>query len=259
MDLSIIIVSYKVKGLLKKCLESIQSARGGLSLEVFVVDNESGDGTDEMVRHDFGWVKFIAAGGNLGFARANNLALARAAGEYVLFLNPDTEVASDTFARALELIKSRPKCGVLGPKMAFSDGSFQPSVRRFPTFAAISLMLLKLPKIFPHLAPIDRYLATDFDYSQEQPVDQVMGAFMLMPRAVLDKVGGFDERFFIWFEEVDLCRRVKSAGYSVIYTPEVSIIHHGGKSFAQQSLVTNQRRFFVSAFKYFVKYGFSSR
>lgn len=255
MDLSVIIVSYKVKTLLTACLESIESARGGLSVEVFVVDNDSGDGTDAMVKADFPWVKFIAAGGNLGFAKANNLALKQSTGENVLFLNPDTEVSADTFSAAVKIIKARPECGVLGPKMVFGDGSFQPSVRRFPTVTAILLMLLKLPKIFSHLSAIDRYLAVDFDYSREQSVDQVMGAFMLMPRAVLQQIGGFDERFFIWFEEVDLCRRVKAAGYSVIYSPEVKIVHHGGKSFAQQSLVTNQRRFFVSALKYFLKYG----
>lgn len=255
MDLSVIIVSYKVKELLKVCLESIESARGGLSLEVFVVDNDSRDGTDKMISADFPWVRFIPAGGNLGFARANNLALAQATGDYVLFLNPDTEVYDDTFVRALKLIKDRPKCGVLGPKMVFGDGSSQSSVRRFPTLMAITLMLLKLTKIFPHLPAVDRYLATDFDYTREQEVDQVMGAFMLMPRAILNIVGGFDERFFIWFEEVDLCRRVKDAGYSVIYAPEITIVHHGGKSFAQQSLVTNQRRFFESALKYFLKYG----
>ena len=120
-------------------------------------------------------------------------------------------------------------------------------------------MLLKLPKLFPHLGPVDKYLAIDFDYSKTQAVDQIMGAFMLGSKSLLDKIDGFDERFFIWFEEVDLCLTVKKMGYQVIYNAEIEIIHHGGKSFAQQALVTNQRIFFQSALKYFLKNGFQTK
>lgn len=275
MDFSIIIVSWKVKDLLKKCLRSIESARGDLTLEIFVVDNDSQDGTVEMVKHDFpqvnpvkygeavnfskknlfNGVKLIASDKNFGFARANNLALKQATGEYALLLNPDTELKADTLSHALEFMKRSPDCGVLGPKMFYPDGSLQPSVRRFPTVWPILLMLLKLPKIFPHLKSIDRYLAVDFDYSKEQEVDQVMGAFMLMPKKVIEQVGLLDERFFVWFEEVDLCRRIKAAGFKIIYSPSVSIVHHGGKSFKQQAIISTQWRFFASALKYFLKHG----
>jgi GT2 family glycosyltransferase len=119
----------------------------------------------------------------------------------------------------------------------------------------VFLMLIKAPKVFKRLKAIDHYLAVDFDYSRLQEVDQVMGAFMLMPKEVVEKVKGFDERYFIWFEEVDLCLTVKKAGYKIIYNPELVIIHHGGKSFAQQTLVNNQKMFFTSAFKYFTKNG----
>jgi len=256
MDLSVIIVSWKVRDLLKKCLESIRSAQGDLSLEIFVVDNDSQDSTVEMVKNEFPNVKLIINDKNLGFAKANNLALRQSRGEYVLLLNPDTELNSEALGHSLEFMRHNSDCGILGAKMFYPDGSLQPSVRRFPTIWPIILMLLKLPKIFPHLKPVDKYLAADFDYNKEQEVDQVMGAFMLMPKAVLDKVGLLDERFFVWFEEVDLCRRVKSAGYKIIYSPDISVIHHGGKSFGQQAVIKNQQLFFTSALKYFLKHGF---
>lgn len=251
--ISIIIVSYKVRDLLEKCLNSIEKYRGGLSLEIFVVDNASGDGTAEMVKKKFPQVKLIASDKNLGFARANNLALKQATGEYVLLLNPDTEIFADTLSESLAAFKRHPDCGVLGVHMIYPDGSPQPSVRRLPTVWPILLMLLKLPKIFPHLKSVDRYLASDFDYEKEQEAEQVMGAYMLIPQAVTSKVGLLDERFFVWFEEVDFCRRVRQAGYKVIYTPATKIIHWGGKSFGQQKVVTNQWRFFKSAVLYFLK------
>lgn len=254
IDVSIVIVSWKVRELLKKCLESINSSRGDLQLEIFVVDNASNDGTVEMVKHYFPDVILIANHENAGFAKANNAALKRARGEYVLLLNPDTEIYGDTLIKSLEYMKRHSLCGALGPKMIYPDGRLQPSVRRFPKLWPIILMLLKIPKILPNLKSIDNYLAKDFDYSREQVVDQIMGAYIFIPKAVLDKVGHLDERFFIWFEEVDFCRRLKSAGYEVRYSPDISIIHHGGKSFAQQALISNQKMFFMSALKYFLKY-----
>lgn len=259
MDISIIIVSWRVKDLLKKCLESILASTG-VSFEIIVVDNNSADGTAEMLSQDFsGQIKFIKNDKNLGFAKANNLGLKQATGDYVLFLNPDTEIQSDTLAKSLNFMKQHPNCGIMGSRMYFKSGEPQPSVRRFPTVSAILLMLFKLPKLFAHLPAIDKYLATDFDYGKEQTVKQVMGAFMLVPKWLIRKIGGFDERFFIWFEEVDLCLAVRKLGYQVIYNPDISIIHYGGKSFSQQALVANQWRFFQSALKYFLKNGFKTR
>ena len=181
------------------------------------------------------------------------MALKQATREYVLLLNPDTELNAYTLIDSVKYMKSCTDCGVMGPKMLYPDGKLQPSVRRFPKAWPIFLMLFKLPKLFPHLKSIDRYLATDFDYSKEQEVDQVMGAFMLIPKIVVNKVGPLDERFFIWFEEVDYCRRVRKSGYQIYYHPEVMIIHHGGKSFSQAGLVKNQWHFFTSALLYFLK------
>jgi GT2 family glycosyltransferase len=261
MDISIIIVSWQVSDLLKKCLETVFNSNGNLNFEVIVVDNASKDDSVTMVKENFsteiasGKLKLIASHQNLGFAKANNLGVKSATGDYILYLNPDTEIQSDTLEKALTFIKNNPECGILGPKMLYPDGSAQSSVRRFPTFWPVFLMLIKAPKVFKRLKAIDHYLAVDFDYSRLQEVDQVMGAFMLMPKEVVEKVKGFDERYFIWFEEVDLCLTVKKAGYKIVYNPELVIVHHGGKSFAQQTLINNQKIFFTSAFKYFTKNG----
>ncbi|MFA6593998.1 MAG: glycosyltransferase family 2 protein [Candidatus Buchananbacteria bacterium] len=252
-QLSIIIVSYKVKDLLVKCLDSIYKNQGDLTLEIIIVDNASGDGTAETIKEKFPQARLIASNKNLGFAKANNLAIKQATGEQVLLLNPDTEIFSDTLSKSLEVLKRYGDCGVLGVQMFYPDGRPQPSVRRLPTLWPIILMLLKLPKFFPHLKSIDYYLAEDFNYAKEQEAEQVMGAFMLIPRLVLDKIGLLDERFFVWFEEVDFCRRARQAGYKIIYTPAAKIIHYGGKSFGQQKVITNQWRFFKSAVLYFLK------
>jgi len=249
IDISIVIVSWKVKGLLKKCLDSIYAHQGDLTLEIFVVDNGSGDGTVEMIKNSYPHVRLIDTGNNLGFAKANNLALKQARGEYVLLLNPDTEIDQQTLPNSIRFMKEHKSCGALGPKMLYPDGSPQPSIRRFPSVWPIILMLLKLPKIFPHLKSVDDYLAVDFDYIKEQRAEQIMGAYMFMPRVIMVKIGLLDERFFIWFEEVDYCRRLLNAGFEVWYSPDVRIIHHGGKSFSQQALVINQKAFFMSTLK----------
>lgn len=252
--LSIVIVSWNVKDLLRKCLKSIDEGREGIDLEVFVVDNASHDNSAEMVNEEFPWVKLIASKKNLGFAGGNNVAIRQAEGEYILLLNPDTEIFPDTLKRSLSFMENHPNCGAMGCKMIYPDGRDQASVRRFPTWWPIFLMLIKAPKIFPQLKALKHYLAKDFDYGKEQTVDQIMGAFMLIPRSVFDKVGILDERFFNWFEEVDMCRRIWRAGYKIYYFPETKIIHHGGKSFSQETLIKNQKVFFSSALKYFLKH-----
>ncbi len=256
MDLSIIIVSWNVKELLKKCLASIYQSQGSFSFEVFVVDNASADGTAAMVSREFSMVKLIANQKNAGFSRANNQAIKEASGEYILLLNPDTEVFPDTLERSLAFMRSRERCGIMGCRILNPDNTLQPSVRRFPTFLPIFLMLLKLPKIFPRLKAINSYLARDFDYEQTKEVDQLEGAFMILRREVFNKIGLLDEKFFTWFEEVDLCRRAKNSGYGIYYFSEARIIHHGGQSFAQEGTLKKQIIFFTSAFRYLFKHGF---
>jgi len=254
IDISIVIVSWNVANLLQKCLYSIYQNSADLSLEIFVVDNASSDNTIKMIKDSFPEVELIENKKNFGFARANNQAIKKARGEYILLLNPDTEILNDNLKKSFQFMRVNQECGVMGPKMYFADQNLQPSVRKFPTFWPIFLMLIKAPKFFNQLKSIDNYLCVDFDYSKKQEVDQVMGAFMMISKKVLDRIGLLDERFFIWFEEVDLCKRIWDGGYKVIYNPEIEIIHHGGKSFSQQGIVTKQFTFFKSALKYFLKH-----
>ncbi len=255
MDLSIIIVSWNTKDLLQKCLHSIYLHQADLSLEVYVVDNNSSDQTVEMIRNDFPQVKLISNNLNFGFAKANNQAAKVAKGDYILLLNPDTEISPNSLSKAINYLKTHPNCGVLGAKLLNYDKTIQPSVRNFPTIWPIFLMLIKAPKFFKHLNSIDHYLKIDLDYTKIQSVDQVMGAFMMMSREKFKQIGYLDERFFIWFEEVDLCYRFKKSGQVVIYNPEIEIIHYGGQSFAQAGVIKKQFLFFKSACRYFLKNG----
>jgi hypothetical protein len=253
IDLSIIIVSYNVKEYLKKCLASIFANQADLKLQVIVVDNASADRSVEMIKANFPSVEIIANQKNLGFAKANNQGLKQARAKYILALNPDTEIIGDCLPKMLELIKSNNQIGIAGCRHLNPDYTLQPSVRRFPTLKAIIMILFKLAKFFDS-ETLDHYLAKDFDYQKSQPADQVAGSFFLVRQKMLEQIGWFDEKFFIWFEEVDLCYRAKKAGWQVWYSPQASIIHYGGQSFAQKMTFKKQIIFFKSAWYYFGKH-----
>lgn len=250
MDLSIIIVSWRVKELLEQCLASIFRQSFDFSYEVIVIDNNSGDGTVEMVEADFSQVQLVKSQINLGFARANNLGLKRAVGRYLLLLNPDTRLLDNSLNQAVKFMSDHKNCGVLGAKLLNPDFSLQPSVRRFPRLIDHCLMMFKLH----HLIPLNRYLASDFDYQKQQTVDQVMGAFFMISRNLLEKIGWLDEGYYLWFEEVDYCQRARQASFIVNYFPEIKVIHYGGQSFNQVWGFKNHWRFSLSRFRYFKKY-----
>lgn len=254
MDLSIIIVSWNVKDLLKKCLESIYRETKNIKYEVFVVDNASEDESVAMVQNEFPKVHLIANQENAGFAKANNQAIQQAKGDFILLLNPDTEILDNALEKMVSFMKNHPAAGVAGCQILNPDRTIQPSVRRFPTLAAMSLFVLKLHHIFPGAASLRKYLAQDFDYTKTQEVNQVMGAFLMTRRQVFDKVGLLDERFFIWFEEVDFCQRVKNKGWLVYYNPGAKIIHHFAQSFQQVAGLEKQQNFNKSILHYFKKY-----
>lgn len=264
MDISIIIVSWNVSDLLKKCLESIFRYKSDVELEVIVVDNASSDGTVEMVRQNFLQVKLIANQENRGFSAANNQGIKEAKGDYILLLNPDTEFIENSLEKVIQKMSSDNQIGVLGCKLLNPDKTIQPSVRRFPTVWSQLVILFKLHKIFPGL--LNHYLAKDFVYDhpltpslvkeggqESVEADQVMGAFFCVRKELFDKIGLLDKGYFIWFEEVDFCRRAKQAGYKVVYWPGTSVVHHGGQSFAQQMTLKKQLWFFKSAWRYFTK------
>lgn len=233
MDLSIVIVNWRVKDLLQKCLRSLYQKTTGLQFEVFVVDNNSLDGSVEMIKDEFPQVELIINTKNLGFATANNQALRQAAGRYILLLNPDTEIIDNALSRLVALMEQNREWGIVGCHILNPDLSTQESVRRFPDWLTQALILLKLQHQRFFKKYFFSYLAKDFDYQQLAAVDQVMGAVFMLRRSVLTEIGLLDEKYFYWFEEVDYCRRAAKAGLQVVYTPEPAIIHHGAGSFSQ--------------------------
>lgn len=253
MDLSIIIASWNVKQYLEQCLQSIFTYTKGITFEVIVVDNASQDGSAEMVASQFPQVQLIRNTTNRGFGAANNQGLAQAQGQYILFLNDDTKIKDNIFKILVDKYNATTESiGMIGCRLVNADGSQQYSVRAFPTVFDQTVVLLKLHHLFPKL--LDHYWQKNFDYSQEQTVDQVMGAFMLIPKQLLDQVGAFDEAFFNWFEEVDLQQRLKAVGYQVLYTPIVSCTHVKGPSFVQLTKPAAQRMFNRSMRTYFRKH-----
>ncbi|PWB38269.1 MAG: hypothetical protein C3F02_04670 [Parcubacteria group bacterium] len=277
-DLSIIIVNWKVRRLLDKCLQSLEKYSHGLKLEIFVVDNDSQDGTSEMLIMDFPDVISIALPRNHGFAKACNLGIKQSDGDYILLLNPDTEIGENTLPGLLEYMRQHPEVGILGPKILSSDGTVQHSVRKFPDLHSQILTLLKLQNIIsPQLAKqkkmnmppsilltkvgtklsaqdaIGEYLQENFDYSRTQEVEQVMGAAMLINRKLVDQIGLLDEKFFVWFEEVDYCLRARRAGWSVVFFPQATLRHQAGASFNQRGIIRKQFIFNRSLLHFFWK------
>ncbi|MDD2807782.1 MAG: glycosyltransferase family 2 protein [Patescibacteria group bacterium] len=256
IDLSIVVVSWNVKKLLRECLKSIFVRENKLNIEVIVVDNASHDGSVEMIKNEFPAIDLIPNTHNLGFAAANNQGILKSQGRYILVLNPDTVIVKDALNKMIDFMEKNYQIGIAGCKHLNPDWTVQPSVRRLPDFLPIFFIFTKLAKIFPNLPPIYYYLAKDFNYKITQPIDQVAGSFFMIRREALDEIGLFDENFFIWFEEVDLCKRANDAGWQVWYYAGAEIIHYGGQSFAQQLAIKKQRQFFKSAWYYFIKHGF---
>lgn len=233
LDWSVIIVNWNTRERLRECLRSVFASVGITNFEVFVVDNASSDGSAEMVEKEFSRSRLIKNKRNLGFAVANNLAIKRAQGSYILLLNPDCKISSGALENMYLFMRGHPRAGVCGGRLFEESGGIQPSVRSFPTFFSQATILLKIHKLFPNLQTINNYLSLGLDYGRSSKVDQVMGAFFAVPRHIFSEVGLLDERFFLWFEEVDFCKRVKQAGYDVFYTPIAEATHSGGASFNQ--------------------------
>lgn len=230
--LSILIVNWNTRDLLRKCLRSIEDNLPSEPVETIVVDNASSDGSAEMVRSEFPNVHLIASDKNLGYAAGNNLAFASASGEMLLTLNPDTEFVDASLDRAIAVMHSNPRFGALGARQVSTDGSTQYSVRGFPTVLGIAGDLLGITG-----GPFGSYRLPHFDYELEQPAPQPMGTFLLFRRDALEDVGDpmkpFDESFPIFFNEVDLLYRLAGAGWPALYSPNVRILHHGGEGTKQ--------------------------
>ncbi len=230
LDVSIVIVSFNTRDLLRECLQSIDALRGPVAVETFVVDNQSRDGSAEMVEAEFPHVRVLRAGGNLGFAAANNLAFPHCTARHVVLLNSDAFLTEGALALAVSHMDADPGIGLAGARLVGRDGSWQPSARLFPSHLNEFLLLTGLAARFPNSRFFGRCDRTWADQTEPADVDWVPGAFSIIRRDVLEQVGYFDESFFLYYEEVDLCRRIVRAGFRVRYLPDVSIIHVGGES-----------------------------
>lgn len=233
--LSVLIVNWNTRDMLRSCLRSLleHPYKGGQ--EIIVVDNASGDGSADMVRAEFPSVELVASKKNTGYAAGNNLAFKQASGDWLLTLNPDTEVLPGTLDNAVKTLTQHPQHGVLGVKQVGPDGKVQDSVRGFPGVWGIFGELTGLSRLGGKLGS---YRNRQFDYSKEQTVDQPMGTFLLFRRKALEAIGDakqpFDEdRFPIFFNEVDLLFRLRQSGWLCLYSPAVEIKHHGGASTKQ--------------------------
>lgn len=230
MRLSIIIVNWNTREDLQRCLRSLPAALGDLAHEVFVVDNASCDGSPEMVERDFPRVILIRNPENTGFAHANNQAIPRAAGDYVLLLNSDTVAHSGSLATLVAAMDAEPRVGIAGAKLLNADGSLQYSCRRFPTFLAGLFRNSAFGRLFCRNRQVCDYLMTDFDHNSDAEVDWVSGAALCIRRETFTQIGPLDERYFMYCEDVDWCYTARLAGWLVKYYPAAQITHLIGRS-----------------------------
>ena len=254
VDLTIVIVNWNVRDLLRRCLTSVLDAENPIpNLEIVVVDNASTDGSQEMVRAEFPSVRLVANDENRGFTAANNQGLALGRGRHLLLLNPDTEVVGDALATMVRYMDAHPEVGALGPQLLYPDGSRQPSRRRFPTFATALVESTVIQQWWPDNRILRRYYMDDTNDGAIQPVDWVVGACLFTRREAYRQVGGLDEGFFMYSEELDWCRRCKAAGWEIVYLPTATIIHHEGKS-SEQVVPARHIHFQSSKVRYFQKH-----
>lgn len=239
VDLSVIVVNYNTSHLLGRMFDTLRASAQGLSMQVVVIDNASRDDSVQVLRERYPDVELIVNTTNVGFGRANNQGVPLLRGQYVLLLNTDAFVAPDTLHESLEAIRRHPRCGALGVRLTNSDGSLQPSCRYFPTPLNLFLGETGLHRYLPGVKLVDDM---NWDHATERQCDWVPGCYFLMPRAVVDQVGLFDPRFFLYFEEVDLCRRIKQAGWDVLFLPDTSVIHIGGESAKMDQAISAKGR-----------------
>lgn len=251
-DVSIVIVSWNVRNLLHDCLESILDNQGQMSLEIIVVDNVSGDGTPEMLNQHFPAVQLIQPGENTGFSKGNNIGIRASSGKFVLLLNPDTLIVGPALQTLADFLTRSPTTGVIGPQLLNEDGSVQSSIRRFPTVMTGFFESTWLQSYTPRRI-LEHYYISDHNPEEIRQVDWLQGAALLVRQETIADVGLLDEQFFMYSEELDWQRRIKEAGWDIVYYPQAQIMHYGGKS--SEQVVAKQHIYFqVSKIAYFKKY-----
>ncbi|MNW42495.1 N-acetylglucosaminyl-diphospho-decaprenol L-rhamnosyltransferase [compost metagenome] len=231
MDVSILILNYNTQRLTLDCLASVYASQTRFSYEVIVIDNHSSDGSVDAIRAQFPAVTLIANEENTGFAKANNQGMDVASGRYILLLNSDTLMQLDTLETMVDLMDSRPELGAAGCKVILPDGSLDKACKRgFPTPSASFYYAFGFSKRYPDNPKYNQYQLGHLDPDEEYPVDVLVGAFMLVRRETIDQIGGLDETFFMYGEDIDWCYRIKQAGWGIYYYPRTYIVHIKGGS-----------------------------
>jgi len=234
LDLSIIVVNWNTRDLLRDCLKSVYESEGEFIFETVVVDNCSGDGSCAMVREEFPQVHVIESEINGGYAYANNLGLQRVHARNYLLLNSDTVIPPRALEQMLEFMDAHPEVGMAGPKLVLADGSLDLACRRsFPTVENSFYKLFGLSRLFPGSRRFGRYNLTYLDPDETAEVDSVVGAFMMVRGEVVEKVGGLDESYFMYAEDLDWALRAKQAGWKVYYYPKITVLHYKRKASEQ--------------------------
>lgn len=253
MILSVVMVTWNSQDHIVSCLASVQEHGEDLSPEVIVVDNASSDATREIIYRDFPAVRVVPNDTNLGFTRACNRGLARCRGGYILLLNPDAVVRPGSLDRMVQYMEAHPQVGALGPQLLFPNGQVQASCRQFPTYLLMLWEFTGLRILFPRSRIFGGWRMGYFDHRQPRPVDQPMGACLLLRRSALEEIGTLDGRFEMFFSDVDLCRRLKDTGRDIIFLPTAQVVHRVGSSVRQaqgRMLVASHR----DCYRYFKKY-----
>lgn len=266
MDISIVIVNYKSKDLVFNCLRSIFQADFSLPekrlvFEIFVIDNDSRDGIGADLAEHFPEVIFIQNHKNVGMGAGNNIGLKKAKGDYVVVMNPDTTAFTDTFIKLYQYMEKNPAVGLIGPRQLNPDRSIQNSCYRWPTLF-VPIYRRTPAGLLPFARKkLSRYLMEDFDHQSEREVDWLLGSFFFIRSEAMKKIGLFDERFFLYFEDTDYCRRFWKQGWKLVYYPLAEIVHNHNRQSAQTpwySFFSNRaaRQHIISWLKYLYKWKF---
>ena len=252
-DVSVIIVNWNTKDLVLKCINSAIETKDAFSQEIIVVDNASSDGSAEAIERDYPDVKVIRNEKNYGFARANNIGIEKSKGRYVCLVNSDVQVMSRTIGYLIDYMDKNPHAGIAGPKILWPDLTLQDSCRKYPTLWTKFCDTAALHRLFPNTAAFSGEHMKYFAHDRIMKVDSLAGCFMMIRQAALKEVGRFDEQYYIYSEETDLCKRFHAAGWDIMFLPEVRVVHHHGASTAKDPIkyaVLQQR----SLLKYWKKH-----
>lgn len=228
MKLSITIVNYNQKYFPRLCVEALKKSKTNFEFEIIVCDNNSHDESLDYLKkaHKEGLIKLVEPGRNLGYGAGHNFAARSAKGKYILILNTDITVEPDTLQKLVDYIEAHPEVGMVGPKLMYHNGEVQKSCRRHFKMFDLFIKRSFLKKLWPFKKRYDSYIMGDFNHCSTQVVDLITGAFMVMPRELFNKINGFDERYFMFMEDFDLCRKTQDAGYKIVYYPEASAVHY---------------------------------